>query len=251
MTTMALIEKTFDLKLIAAHLEGLEETIISKLIDRAQFSLNDAVYQKGKSGFNNADDQSLFDLRLRYMEEIDAKFGRFTSPEERPFGRELPAMQRTGQAAVTGLAISDFDAINMTAEVLPVYHQLVPQICEAGDDGQYGSAVEHDVFALQAIARRIHFGALYVSESKYRSNPKAYDELVAQNDMDGLMALLTRADVEARILDRVAGKVAHLQKEINPNVRRKISPDVVLEFYKTHLIPLTKEGEIKYFLNRK
>ena len=44
------IEKLPGLDTIAAHLEGLEETIISKLIDRAQFAQNLVVYEQGKSG---------------------------------------------------------------------------------------------------------------------------------------------------------------------------------------------------------
>ena len=74
-----------ELHLIAAQLEGLEETIITKLIDRAQFKANLVAYEAGKSGFDGAENESLFDLRLRYHEEMDAYFGRFCVPEERPF----------------------------------------------------------------------------------------------------------------------------------------------------------------------
>ena len=62
--------------------------------------------------------------------------------------------------------------------------------------------------------------------------------------------MLTRADVEEKILSRVADKVEHIQAEINPAVRRRIPPQAIMTFYRTHVIPLTKEGEICYFLNR-
>jgi chorismate mutase len=75
---------------IAAQLEGLEETIIHKLLDRAQFLSNDVVYRVGESGFEGEPHQSLFTLRLRYQEEMDAVFGRFCVPEERPYTQGLP-----------------------------------------------------------------------------------------------------------------------------------------------------------------
>ena len=87
---------TLNLSTIAAQLEGLEETIIQKLIDRAQFAANAAAYRPGESGFASAGDKSLFDLRLRYQEEMDAAFGRFKVPEERPFHSDLPDPHRGG-----------------------------------------------------------------------------------------------------------------------------------------------------------
>jgi chorismate mutase len=239
-----------DLGRIAAFLEGLEETIISKLIDRAQFSVNQVIYEPGQSGFDGAGERSLFELRLRRQEEMDNAFGRFCAPEERPFNRDLPPPSRQVDLPATALKVSNLNAVNVTAEIKTAYLGLIPDICSAGDDGQYGSAVEHDVYALQAIARRVHFGALYVSESKYQSEPAAYRELVDQGDTAGLMERLTRADVEARILDRVAQKVEHLQAQINARVRRAVPPEAIMAFYRNHVIPLTKDGEVSYFRNR-
>jgi chorismate mutase len=110
--------------------------------------------------------------------------------------------------------------------------------------------VEHDVAALQAISRRIHFGAMYVAESKYRLDPEKYDQMIAAKDRSRLLDTLTRADVEERILARVADKVQHIQAEINPAVRRRVPPQAIMAFYRAQVIPLTKEGEIRYFLNR-
>ena len=55
---------TPDLDKIATDLEGLEETIIARLIDRAQFRRNRPTYQPGKSGFTGEGALSLFALRL-------------------------------------------------------------------------------------------------------------------------------------------------------------------------------------------
>jgi chorismate mutase len=241
----------FELTHIAAILEGLEETIIFKLIDRAQFAHNAVVYETNQSGFEGAEGRSLFELRLLKHETMDAEFGRFHVPEERPFMSPLPAVKRRVNLPVNGLKVADFNAVNVTDRVLKAYRKILPNICLPGDDGQYGSSVEHDVAALQAISRRIHFGAFYVAESKCQSDPKKYRELARKGDRQGLMASLTRADVEERILDRVAEKVARIQADINSEVRRRIPPEAIMGFYRESVIPLTKEGEIRYFLNRK
>jgi chorismate mutase len=244
-------DDALNLDRIAARLEGLEETIIYKLIDRAQFAENGIIYEPGKSGFEASGNLSLFDLRLRRQEEMDSDFGRFCVPEERPFNRDLPDAKRNVSLPATGLEIDDFDAVNVTSDILKAYMMLLKEICLPGDDGQYGSSTEHDVYALQAIGRRIHYGALYVSESKYQSDPVSYDNLIAKKDMTGLMSMLTRVEVEERILARIAKKVDHIQAGINSDARRSVPPKAIMGFYRNHVIPLTKEGEIRYFLNRR
>jgi chorismate mutase len=239
-----------DLKVIAEVLEGLEETIIFMLINRAQFAANGLVYEVDGIPFEGVTGVSLLEIRLRRHEEMDSEFGRFCVPEERPFVSLLPPPKRRVHLPPTGLQIRDFNVVNMTSDILAAYRALVPEICPPGDDGQYGSSVEHDVAALQAISRRVHFGAMYVAESKYQSDPARYDGLIAASARERLLAALTRADVEDRILARVADKVQHIQAAINPTVRRRVPPEAIMTFYRTHVIPLTKEGEIRYFLNR-
>ncbi len=242
--------KQLDLDRIAARLEGLEETIILRLIDRAQFRANLVVYEKGRSGFEGAGDASLFDLRLRYHEEMDAVFGRFGVPEERPFTTALPAPRRRIVRADQDLAVDDLDAVNLSADILAAYRALVPRICQAGDDGQYGSSVEHDVHALQAIGRRIHYGAMYVAEAKYRGDPPNYRTLVEAGNTRELEARLTRPEVEQRILERVAEKAAALQAQANMAVRVAVDPLAVQQFYRDAVIPLTRKGEVLYLLAR-
>ncbi|MBN1664496.1 MAG: chorismate mutase [Deltaproteobacteria bacterium] len=245
-----LYQGKFDLPQIAAVLEGLEETIIFMLINRAQFAANQVAYDPDRSGFEGGKGMSLFTLRLRYHEEMDAVFGRFCVPEERPFTRDLPNPKRRVTLPETGLFLPNYNSINLAEEIIDAYMNLIPCICPEGDDGQYGSSVEHDVMALQAIARRIHFGALYVAESKYQSDKIHYRTMIESEDRAGLLVALTRAAVEERILKRVADKVEHIQAEINPEVRRRIPSEAIMAFYRNHIIPLTKEGQVRYFLNR-
>jgi len=240
-----------DLKVIAAHLEALEETIIYKLLDRAQFCLNPVIYEPGKSGFLGEERRSLFEQRLLMQEQMDAQFGRFCVPEERPFNTDLPTARRTVVLPETGLFLEYFNAVNLTDKIKTGYTALLPGLCAGGTDGQYGSSVEHDVYALQAIARRIHYGALYVGESKFRGAPEMFGALVDKGDTAALTDALTRREVEEAIMMRVREKSIAVQARANKIVRHVIDPAVIELFYREYIIPLTKEGEVRYLLNRR
>ncbi|MBD3322406.1 MAG: chorismate mutase [Chitinivibrionales bacterium] len=239
-----------DLNAIAEHLESLEETIIFKLIDRAHWRANSVIYEKGRSGFAGNSDKSLFELRLLFQERMDAEFGRFCVPEERPFNKKLPTPGRKVSIDKTGLHTTDYNCINLTSDILTDYLALVPCICKAGDDGQYGSSVEHDVYAVQAIARRVHYGALYVAESKYRQMPEKLKPLIKAEDFNSLYTALTRKDVEEAIVARVREKVISVQSRIRTEIRHTITPETIVRFYHNCVIPKTKKGEVLYLLNR-
>lgn len=238
------------LDVIAARLAGLEETLVYKLLDRTQFAGNAGAYAPGQSGFTPPEVASLFDLRLRFQEALDTQFGRYRIPEERPFHRDLPAPRRLPPQTETGLVISDLEVVNVSDSIRTAYLGLLPSLCGTGDDGQWGSSVEHDVICLQALGRRIHFGALYVGESKYRESPERFAALVRARDDDGLLAAITRAEVEERVLARVRAKVEAIQSVSDPVLRRLANPDVVAQFFRTAIIPLTKQGEIAYLYQR-
>jgi chorismate mutase len=235
---------------IAERLEGFEETIVFKLIDRAQYKTNPPAYQPAMSGFEHAGAKSLFELRLRRQESMDAQFGRFCVPEERAFSGHLPRPRRIVKLPDTGLRCSDINAINLTRELMRAYRELLPRICVEGIDGHFGSSVEHDVYALQAISRRVHYGALYVAECKYGDDPAAYRKLIKAKDTAGMLALLTRKDVEDAIVARVRDKVVYAQAKANKRTRIVLDPEAVVWFYRDYIIPLTKKGEVDYLLDR-
>lgn len=248
-----MIVDNLDLTFIAAKLEALEETIIAKLIDRAQFLANTDIYKKGSSGFSEDKSHSLFEIRLIQQERLDARFGKFCAPEERPFTKNLPTPKRIVHMPETGLKIKDFDLISQSKEIVRGYLELIPKMCNDGDardDGQYGSSVELDVYSIQAIARRIHFGSLYVAECKYLADPKGYGMLIQEKNAAALMEKLTRAEVEKQIIIRIRDKTASVQQLVNRLIRNIIDPDVVADLYKKCIIPLTKNGQIAYLLNR-
>lgn len=45
--------------------------------------------------------------------------------------------------------------------------EIVPLICDPGDDEQHGSSAVCDVHVLQALSRRVHLGK-FVAESKFQ-----------------------------------------------------------------------------------
>jgi chorismate mutase len=181
---------------------------------------------------------------------MDAQFGRFEVPEERPFNTNLPQAMRSVNLADYPIRLSDYNRINLTADIKEAYIHLLPGICREGDDGQYGSSVEHDVYALQAISRRIHYGALFVAESKYCTDPEKYNTLIEQNDKESIVQALTRKEIEDKIISRIQEKVESAQSKTNRNIRMLINPESIVTFYRDTVIPLTKEGEVQYLMNR-
>jgi chorismate mutase len=243
--------KQISLSEISQKLESYEETIVFKLIDRAQYAANMVIYEPGKSGFKGAGKYSLLELRLRFQEQMDIQFGKFCVPEERPFIKSQSTPRRKAMIDDRGILIEDCNVVNLTDEILNGYISLVPLFCLPGDDGHYGSSVEQDVYALQAISRRVHFGSLFAAESKYTSDPEGFGQLIDARDEEGILKKLTRKDVEDRIILRIREKTVATQATVNRAIRRVIEPDIIVNFYRECLIPLTKRGQVQYLLHRK
>jgi chorismate mutase len=66
-------------------------------------------------------------------------------------------------------------------------------------DEQLGSTALCDIALLQALSRRFQYGK-FVAESRYRSDPNAYQHIVGQGDTDGVMTLLSHEVVEQQVL---------------------------------------------------
>jgi len=238
------------LDVIASRLASLEETLIYKLLDRAQFAANPGAYQPGQSRFTPPETASLFEIRLRLQENLEAQFGRYLIPEERPFYTKLPPPRRVPPQSDTGLDIADLETINVSGAIRQAYLGLVPALGRPGDDGHWGSSVEHDVICLQALGRRIHYGSLYVAETKFREDPARFSAMVRARDDEGLMAAITRTEVEQRVLARVRAKVEAVQSVSDPALRRLVDPELVVRFFGEAIIPLTKDGELRYLYQR-
>lgn len=241
----------FDLSVVAERLEALEETIIFRILDRAQYKLNSAVYTKGAFSLPNQEkDASLLDYMHKFSERVFAQLGRFTSAEEKPFFADTVwtadvAVRHEKDALCEDAAAN----INLTAKIKERYVAFVNKFCEDGDDGEYGSAAEADVAALAAISKRIHYGSFYVAQSKFSTNPDGYIQAARNGEAD-VKKLLVRREVEEKIAARVTQKCEKIQSAYTSEFRKKINPKLIEEFYSETIIPLTVSGETEYILRR-
>nr|GAT60219.1 chorismate mutase [Mycena chlorophos] len=260
----------------------LEDTIIFSLIERAQFAQNPRIYQRGAfpelkaSGFEG----SWLEWFLKETETFHAKARRYTSPDEYPFTppTALPS------PVLPPLAFPDIlypNTVNANASIQSFYvRTIVPRITrratavlaaskrakgitgddEYEDDGNYGSAATIDVEALQAISKRVHYGK-FVSESKFQDNPGAFIPHILTPNREALEALITKPEVERKLLVRLRKKAETYAQDFGPdgdykrdaegNVEAiKIDVDGVVDLYESFIIPLTKEIEVDYLLQR-
>jgi len=268
------------LERIRGVLVRLEDTIIFSLIERAQFAQNPRIYQRGaidelkQSGF----DGSWLEWFLKEIETFHAKARRYTSPDEYPFTQDLP------KPVLQPLQFPKIlypNTVNANPSIQSFYvRSIVPRITrratavlaaskrakgivgdeEYEDDGNYGSAATIDVEALQAISKRVHYGK-FVSESKFQETPAAFIPHILNPNRLALEALITKPEVERKLLLRLRKKAATYAQDFGPdgdfkrdaegNVEAiKIDVDGVVDLYESFIIPLTKEVEVDYLLQR-
>uniref|UniRef100_L2FDI0 chorismate mutase n=1 Tax=Colletotrichum fructicola (strain Nara gc5) TaxID=1213859 RepID=L2FDI0_COLFN len=99
----------------------------------------------------------------------------------------------------------------------------------------------------------IHFGK-FVAESKFQSDPEKYTALIKAEDRDGIGAAITNAAVEKKVLERLRLKCLTYGTDpsigAGPENQAKIDADSVVALYKDFVIPLTKEVEVEYLMQR-
>ena len=249
-----------DLNVIRDALIRQEDTIIFALIERAQFALNNGVYDPSKPAYSHLSRggsgprDSFLDFMLVETERLHARVRRYTSPDEHAFfPQRLPPPE---------LPPLSFDPVlhpclvNLNERIKNLYvEKLLPAMCRPGDDAQHGSTVVADVHSLQAISKRVHYG-MFVAESKFRSKPEQYTALIHAGDEEGIMALLTNAAVEERVLRRVRKKASTFGREIDLSDEAedasplRLDPEVIVDLYRDYVIPLTKVAEVQYLQQR-
>ncbi len=286
---------------IRSSLIRQEETIIFALIERAQYSANAIIYKSNGllhtgvhdlpagafPGGKRSEGLSFLDYMLMGTEVLHSSVRRYTSPEEHAFfpdylPRPLSDLKTLTYPPNLLSPTLGADGVCVNPALLRSYvDSVVPSICHPGDDEQHGSSVLADVHALQALSKRVHYGK-FVAESKYRSDPQAYERLCERGDADGVMALLTNEDVERKVLQRAKMKCATYGREpLVDQIGRpggdlrelvaaaaaaaavaaiemveekaeevKIKPSVIEGIYRDLIIPLTQEVEVEYLFRR-
>ncbi|ORZ36268.1 chorismate mutase, partial [Catenaria anguillulae PL171] len=257
--------ETLSLDKLRSILVRLEDTIIFALIERAQFMHNEQIYVQGAFAFQDQPEfhGSFLDYFLSETEKIHARVRRYTSPDEYPFTDNLP------KPILPPLEFHQHlipNKVNVNSHIKSMYLlNILPSLCQSGDDGNHGSAATRDVDCLQALSKRIHYGK-YIAEAKFLADPEGYTKLIRARDTAGLMALLTNEAVEEKLLKRLRkkaelyGREFHDDEEHHPNdpatpangstKKQRIDLDMVVRLYRDHVIPLTKRVEVDYLLLR-
>jgi chorismate mutase len=226
----------------------LEETIIFALIERAQFLQNNAIYDPGRFG-SVLEGESLVGFMLLETERSHAKVRRYTSPDEHSFFDNLPA------PILPSIHSDDNpiapNSININATIRKVYEtEIIPHICRAGDDNEYGSAAVCDTTCLQSISKRIHYGK-FVAESKFREAGSSLLKAISDSDMNGIMEAITNDKVEKSVLKRVSSKAHTYTHELASATTPVTDPEIIVDIYRKWIIPLNKQVQVEYLLQRK
>mmetsp|Transcript_5467 Transcript_5467/g.8084 ORF Transcript_5467/g.8084 Transcript_5467/m.8084 type:complete len:290 (+) Transcript_5467:662-1531(+) len=260
-----------DLNALRNQLVRLEDTIIFGLVERASFKQNPAAYDpkgitvKGAAGALQFQG-SYFSYYLTENEKVHARMRRYTSPDEHPFTQynflPKPVLPELKWPKTLCEPTGKW---NLNDKILDFYmKKVIPSLCEEGNDQHYGSSVTLDVSLLQALSKRINYGK-FVAEIKYRKNRALLRMLRERKDIAGIRKMITKPDVEAKILQRVQLKAVAYgnadvlsviddeitepkQKKIDA-AKGKINPKDISKLYE-EIMEMTKQVQMKYLLER-
>eukprot|EP00438_Fugacium_kawagutii_P013597 Skav223058 [mRNA] locus=scaffold1069:409365:410201:+ [translate_table: standard] len=246
----------------------MEDSIIFSLIERAQYRSNAAVYRPnhehlGKFRLHQllsvGSSGCLGDWFIYQTECLHSQVRRYDHPTEFSFFEPLPEplLAKSHQREQVLAKVPAEARVNQ--RLLELYRsKMIPSLCEDGDDGNYGSTAVQDVHVLQTMSTRIYYG-LFVAESKFRSERATAEALIKAKDTEGLMAFITKPEVEARNIQRVilkartfsqniANQSAKTADESNPTY--KVNPEYIGALFRDYIMPLTKDVEVAYLLAR-
>jgi len=269
------LESALDLGNIRTSLQRMEDSIIFSLVERSQYRTNDAVYapdcsqlgefklhQLKSAGSNGC----LGDWFIYQTECLHSQVRRYQHPTEFSFFGPLPEPSLGVTPAHENdvckepiLAPVPKEAI-VNRRLLEIYRsKMIPRLCEGGDDGNYGSTAVQDVHCVQTMATRIYYG-LFVAESKFRTEREKASALIKAEDREGLMAFITKPEVEARNIQRVILKARTFSQDIavdssgkaiqTDEPKYKVNPEFIGDVFRDFIMPLTRDVEVEYLLKR-
>ncbi|ORY64985.1 chorismate mutase [Pseudomassariella vexata] len=253
--------KALDLNNIRFQLIRLEDTITFHLIERVQFPLNKSIYIPGAVHIEPVEGSGLsfMDWYLREQEKLQSLIRRFESPDEYAFFPD--ALPKPILKPLNYPRILHDNTVVVNDKIKAFFiNEFLPAVCpdfgreDRGESAEnYGSAATCDIACLQALSRRIHFGK-FVAESKFRSDPEKYTKLIKAGDREGIAAAITNTAVEEQVLKRLALKVQTYGTDPSMNGSSenagKINVEKVVSMYKDFVIPITKEVEVEYLMQR-
>jgi chorismate mutase len=93
---------------------------------------------------------------------------------------------------------------------------------------------------------------MFVSESKFRESPGDFIPHILKPNREALGNLITKPAVEAALLVRLEKKALMYGQDVSSDGTAKVDPDnmkidvdKVVSLYRDHIIPLTKEVEVR------
>lgn len=248
-------ESVYNLANIRENLIRMEDTIIFNLIERSDFPLNPSIYEKNSESIQIPDfDGSFLDWIFQQTETVESQVRRYQSPDQYPFYPHVIKDSFLPPIKYPKLLATYFREVNINSKIMNVYvEQMLPRVAKsAGEEGEnFGSTATVDVVTLQSLSRRIHFG-MFVAEAKFQADRELYTKLIKARDVDGIVANITNAAVEEKILNRllVKAKAYGTDPTAGEKSASKVHPEAVVKIYKDWVIPLTKEVEVDYLLRR-
>ncbi len=243
----------------APHRSRLEDTITFHLIERVQFPLNRNIYVPGAVAIPDSD-LSFMDWYLREQEKLQSLIRRYESPDEYAFFPDalqkpiLGSLQYPGILHPNDVVVNDQIRRFYTDEFLPAVCPDFGRADRGAAQENYGSTATCDIACLQALSRRIHFGK-FVAESKFRSETARFTALIRAGDREGLGDAITNKAVEKMVLERLRLKAQTYGTDPSAGpgateAQVKINAEAVVSMYENFVIPLTKEVEVDYLLQR-
>lgn len=201
---------------------------------------------------------SLLDWYLSEQEHLQSRLRRYESPDEYPFFPDV--LQKPILQPLKYPQILHPNDVNVNDKLKQSYiEHILPRACvqygreERGEAREnYGSSATYDVLCLQALSRRIHFGK-FVAESKFRKETERFVALIKAEDRKGIDEAITDAKVEKKVLERLRLKAKTYGTDpsaLNGESPIKIDADAVVAMYQDYVIPLTKEVEVEYLMQR-
>lgn len=224
-----------------------------------QFPLNKNIYIPGAVPIPDSD-LCFMDWYLREQEQLQSRIRRYESPDEYPFFPD--ALDRPILRPLDYPRILHPNDVVVNDKIRDFYiHRFLPAVCPdfgRADRGvsqeNYGSSATCDIACLQALSRRIHFGK-FVAESKFQSERERYTRLIEAGDRDAIGDAIVNKAVELKVLERL--KLKAQTYGTDPSIgasagadQGKINVDAVVSMYKDFVIPLTKEVEVEYLMQR-
>lgn len=249
---MALIERVqFPLNKVSRSLQVWQPEIPSLTSLQTIYTPGALVLPESKISF--------LDWYLREQEKLQSLIRRYESPDEVPYYPD--ALQKPILKSLNYPKILYTNDVSVNDSIKKFYvENFLPAVCPDfghGDRGEsqenYGSTATCDISCLQALSRRIHYGK-FVAESKFRSEEEKFTKMIKAEDREGIAAAITKPAVEKQVLERLRLKALTYGKDLScpegSESHAKIDVDAVVRMYEEFVIPLTKEVEVEYLMQR-